>query len=432
MFFSIRFHFGLPIAMALAAWCASSNTRAGVSQSDLFVAGKGGYHTYRIPALVTTTKGTLLAFCEGRKNGRGDSGAIDLLLRRSADGGTTWSPQQVVWHDGPNTCGNPCAVVDQQTGTIWLLLTWNRGDDRESRIIAQTSKDTRRVFVTSSHDEGLTWRPPQEITAEVKPKDWTWYATGPGNGIQLSRGPHRGRLVVPCDHVTGEKGTGTFFGLHGGAAGQHANGRKMSQSPAHAAYAHVILSDDHGKTWRLGGSAPQSGSDESAVVELNDGRLMLNMRTYDRARLRKVCLSRDGGATWQGGYDDPALVDPPCQGSILRYTWTQKGTVPFLRHPAAKIGTVPAGPGGKSRILFANPAARKRQNMTVRLSYDEGKTWPVARSLYAGPAAYGCMTTLPDGGIAIAFETGAKGPRERITLARFSLAWLSGGRDALP
>ena len=95
---------------------------------------------------MTSNKGTLLAFCEGRKSGRGDSGNIDLLLRRSGDGGKTWSPQQVVWDDGPNTCGNPCPVVDRQSGVIWLLLTWNRGDDSESQIMARTSKDSRRAL----------------------------------------------------------------------------------------------------------------------------------------------------------------------------------------------------------------------------------------------------------------------------------------------
>ena len=186
--------------MILSAWIAGAihgpavlagQETQNLPQHDLFVAGEDGYHTYRIPALITSKKGTLLAFCEGRKSGRGDSGNIDLLLRRSTDGGKTWSPQQTVWDDGKNTCGNPCPVVDQQTGVIWLLLTWNRGDDDERQIIAQTSKDSRRVFATASEDDGRTWLPPREITQDVKRKDWTWYATGPGNGIQLARLPQR-------------------------------------------------------------------------------------------------------------------------------------------------------------------------------------------------------------------------------------------------
>jgi sialidase-1 len=126
--------------------------------TDVFVSGQDVYHTYRIPALVTTKKGTLLAFCEGRKSGRSDSGNIDLLVKRSADNGKTWSSRQVVWDDRENTCGNPCPVVDQQTGTIWLLMTWNRGDDRESAIKKNTSRDTRRVWVSKSNNDGRTSR----------------------------------------------------------------------------------------------------------------------------------------------------------------------------------------------------------------------------------------------------------------------------------
>ena len=149
------------------------------------IRGQGGYHTYRIPSLIVTTKGTVLAFCEGRKQSASDAGDIDLLLRRSRDGGKTWSAPQVVWDDGPNTCGNPCPVIDAKTGTIWLLLTHNLGSDSESKIVDGTSKGTRTVWVTRSDDDGATWARPVEITSTVKRPDWTWYATGPGVGISL-------------------------------------------------------------------------------------------------------------------------------------------------------------------------------------------------------------------------------------------------------
>ena len=148
-------------------------------QTLLFVAGEGGCHTYRIPALAVTTAGTLLAFCEGRKHARSDTGDIALLLKRSTDGGRTWSEQSVVWDDVGHTCGNPCPVVDRNpvgdraTGRIWLPMTWNRGDDHERQIVDGTSRDTRRVFLTHSDDDGRTWAPadpvgPIEITAAVK------------------------------------------------------------------------------------------------------------------------------------------------------------------------------------------------------------------------------------------------------------------------
>ena len=190
--------------------------------------------------LIESRPGRLLAICEGRKKDSSDAGDIDTVFKISDDGGATWGPLRVLWDDGENTCGNPCAVRDRQTGTIWLLHTWNRGDDREPAIIDQTSRDTRRVFVSSSRDEGLTWSTPREITADVKRDNWTWYATGPGTGIQLEHGPHAGRLVIPCDHI--EAGTKRY-------------------------YSHVIYSDDQGQTWKLGGTTPQDQVNECEVVE---------------------------------------------------------------------------------------------------------------------------------------------------------------------
>jgi sialidase-1 len=165
---------------------------------EVFKAGASGYHTYRIPVLLTTINGTVLAFCEGRKNDRSDTGDIDVLLRRSSDGGRTWSEAQLIWSDGENTCGNPAPVQDPTTGVIWLLATWNHDRDHERDIHAGTSRDTRRAFIMHSADDGQTWSAPREITASVKRPHWRWYATGPVNGIQLTRGPHAGRLEAPA------------------------------------------------------------------------------------------------------------------------------------------------------------------------------------------------------------------------------------------
>lgn len=346
----------------------------------VFTSGQGGYHTYRIPALAVTPKGTLLAFCEGRKQAWDDAGDIDLLLRRSTDGGRTWSAPQVVWDDGTNTCGNPCVVVDPTTGTLWLLSTWNRGDDRESQIIQQTSKDTRRVFVLSSRDEGRTWSRPREITPDVKKPEWTWYATGPGSGISIQRGPHKGRLVIPCDHI--EAGT-----RHYGS--------------------HVIHSDDHGQTWKLGGSTPGHQVNECEVVELEGGRLMLNMRNYDGSvKARQVVVSEDGGTTWKDQRIDPQLVEPRCQAAIERLRWPSKD----------KPGV----------LLFSNPAhPSKRVQLTVRASLDDGQTWPLSRVLFQGPSGYSDLAVLKDGRIGCLFEAGPRNLAEGIVFEAFALESLT-------
>lgn len=341
----------------------------------LFESGTEGYNTFRIPAILLSGKGTVLAFAEGRKNSSSDTGDIDLVMKRSEDGGRTWSAMKVLWDDGDNVCGNPAPVVDEQSGTIYLLCTWNLGSDHESQIIAQSSQDTRRIFVMQSTDDGRSWTEPEEITASVKQENWTWYATGPCHGIQIKKGKYRGRLVIPCDHI--EAGTKKYF-------------------------SHSIYSDDHGKTWLLGGTTPQDQVNECTVAELSGGQLMLNMRNYDRTQKnRKVSISKDGGLSWSDIYDDPALIEPICQASLLSYA--TKG--PRRKH-----------------LLFLNPAmADRRENMTLRISYDNGKSWAISRSLYAGPSAYSDLCRLPNGNLGCLYEAGAESPYEGIVYQEVSL-----------
>jgi sialidase-1 len=360
---------------------------AQLRQQDIFVCGESGYHTYRIPALVVATNGTLLAFCEGRKNSASDAGDIDILLKSSSNGGQTWSASQVLWDDGANTCGNPCPVVDETTGVVWLLLTHNPGDMNEQQI---TRKDSgaRTVWLSRSEDNGQTWAAPVNVTESVKDPAWGWYATGPGIGIQIRQGPHQGRLVIPCDHSSPER-TNTAGSLPSGAA------------------SHVIYSDDHGRTWNIGGSV-EPNLNECQVVELADGRgtLLLNVRNYARENHRSQSLSADGGITWSAPEYQAQLVEPRCQASILRYNW-----------PDA------SGPG---HILFSNPASTHRQNLTIRVSRDEAKTWAYSKTLHAGPSAYSCLAVLPDRTIGCLYECGNTNAYEKITFARFPISWVEG------
>ena len=318
------------VGLGVGAPRARQAAAPAVALVDVYRAGEGGYHTFRIPSLIAMRSGTLLAFAEGRRVGAGDAGDIDLVLKRSRDGGRTWSALQVIGDNGPNTFGNPCPVVDRATDTIWLLTTQNRGGDREADIVAGTSRGTRTVWVMKSTNQGEQWSAPVDITASVKRPEWTWYATGPGIGIQT----RAGRLVVPANHA--EAGTGVHR-------------------------SHVFYSDD-------------------------------------------------GGRTWSPAAPDQRLVEPPAQASLI---------------------TLPGGRGDRRRVIFANPASTKRERLTVRLSEDDGATWPGARMLHAGPAAYSSLAAMSDGGIGVLFELGDISPYERIAFARVTVPWLVAGRHQL-
>ena len=348
-------------------------------QITVFKSGSEGYHTFRIPSIIKAPNGDLLAICEGRKNSRSDRGDIDILMRRSSDEGRSWSDIQVIWDDGENTCGNPCAVVDEETKTIWLLLTHNIGSDMEKNINAGTSKGSRTVWVCSSKDNGKTWSTPQEITKDTKAANWRWYATGPGVGIQIKQGPHAGRLVIPCDHsFPVNEGNSTEYGSH------------------------VIYSDDHGNTWNLGGVI-QPKVNECQLVELFDdkGTLLIDMRSYEKLACRAQSLSRDGGISWSPKKNAKALIEPVCQASILRWERGVKDN--------------------KGYLIFSNPAnKKKRRNMTVRISDDNGISWSRSLRLTSNPSAYSCLVALDENNAACFYETGEKLAYERLVFARFS------------
>jgi sialidase-1 len=336
----------------------------GNSDGIIFKERTEGYFCYRIPAIIKTRSGALLAFAEGRKYNCSDEEDIDLVVKRSTDSGKTWSALVKVWDDANNTCGNPAPVVDQATGNIHLLMTWNLGEDDIGEINEGTSKNTRRVFVTKSTDDGVTWAAPKEITTSVKLPSWGWYATGPCHGLQVSGGTFAGRMIIPCDNI----------GIGAGRQG----------------FSHVIYSDDGGTTWKLGGITPQDKVNECSVAELSDGRVMLNMR-QSGSTFRRVSVSGDGGATWGNLYTDANLIEPVCQGSLV----------------SGKIGAT-------HTLFFSNPASVERKNMTIKRSTDDGATWPKSHVVHAGPSAYSDIVLMSEQEIGILYEGGVAKPYEGI------------------
>lgn len=337
----------------------------------IFESGLEAYKSFRIPAIVTTNSGRILAFAEGRVKGKSDTGDIDLVMKSSDDGGKNWSALKVIWDDNENVCGNPAPVVDRTTGDIYLLLTWNLGEDHERDIIAGKSKNTRRVFVTSSSSNGDNWTTPKEITSSTKRDNWTWYATGPCHGIQLKQGEYKGRLVIPCDHI--EAKTGKYF-------------------------SHIIYSDNHGKTWQLGGTTPQNQVNECTVAELPNGKLLLNMRNYDRTqKSRKISWSENGGQTWSNIQSDTALIEPICQASLL-----------FSEE--------------NETLYFLNPAnTDNRTNMTLKSSTNWGKSWKLEKVLYPGASAYSDLTLINKNTLGCLYEGGKQSPYEGIVFTTITI-----------
>jgi len=349
----------------------SADAAGDFAESGLFVSGEGGYNTYRIPALLVAPDGSVLAFCEGRVDSPDDWGDIDVVMKKSTDGGKTFGETRLVADYGNDTIGNPCPVVDEGTGTILLYLTSNLAGDNIFETLEGTGEGTREAWVTRSTDNGETWTELENITSRVKKAEWTWYATGPGHGIQLISG----RLVIPCDH--GETVDST----------QHL-------------YAHVICSDDGGETWQISNSL-EAGTEECEAAELDDGSLLLTVRNYHDTGKASFSRSYDQGLTWtRVEFNDDLYETQPdgCQSSLISYD---------------------------DSLIFSGPASLKREKMTVSVSSDNGETWPVQKLLYEGPSAYSNLCRLPDGDIACLYENGRYNPYDKITLARFPLQWLN-------
>ena len=363
-----------------------------LEKTDLFAKGDNGIALYRIPGIVVTKKGTALAYCEARSDAGSDWGEIQVHLRRSSDGGKTWAPARQIAHFGERipgnptkatggeneqTVNNPVAIVDRDTGAIHFLYCVNYA----------------RCFYMKSVDDGLTFSKPVEITQAFESFrttcDWKVLATGPGHGLQL----RKGRLVVPIWLAYGKPG---------------------AHSPSMSG---TIYSDDQGRTWQAGEIALPNTADwknpnETAAVELSDGRVMLNARTGSAANRRLVTVSPNGATGWSTPTFDPALPDPRCMGSLIR---------------------IPSE-NAKGRLLFCNPHSLKRnpdgtevhdangprKNLAIKTSDDDGQTWSAPRTLDAEVSAYSDLAALPDG-TTLCFYEG----KNKLIVARFNREWLA-------
>lgn len=355
-----------------------------------YTAGRSGYASYRVPAVVRTTAGTVLAFAEGRRDGVDDTGNIDVVLRRSTDGGCTWGPQRVVAAGDGDTRGNPAPVVDPETGRIVLVTSYNSGAVTEAQIMRgeATPERSRRVFVQTSDDDGRGFSAPRDITDQVKRDGWRWYATGPGHAVALTAGPHAGRLVIPANH----------------SAAPPAGSPDTGEEPRYYG-AHALHSDDGGTTWQLGFVDDSydgvDNSNESTAAELPDGRLYFSARDQKGGSEgnRLDTYSGDGGDTLDRPYTvQPTLNDVPVvQGSVLQ---------------------VPDGP-----LLYSGPSAPAgRRSMAVWRSDDAGAVFTRATTLSELPAAYSDLVPLGDGRVGLLYETGERKPYERIEFRRLPLA----------
>jgi sialidase-1 len=358
---------------------------------DVFPANTNGIARYRIPGIVVTPKGTVLAYSEARRNSSSDWGEIEIHLRRSTDGGKTWEAGKHIAHHGARlegnphkkkdggekeqTVNNPVAIVDRDTGAIEFLYCINYA----------------RCYAMLSTDDGLTWSTPVDVTATFEPfrkhYDWKVIATGPGHGIQLKSG----RLVVPIWLAYGKEGD------HGPSA------------------AATIYSDDHGKTWLAGDLAvPNEGEfgnpNETMLAELSDGGVMLITRSVSKPNRKIITTSPNGATGWSKPAFHEQLWEPICMASITAHP-AKLGTLIYSNPHTLKLDK-----DGKE-----TPAGRgKRENLSIKLSRDDGKTWPVSKTLDAGPSAYSDLAVLPDGTVLCLYEGKAD-----IFCARFNLEWIT-------
>jgi sialidase-1 len=373
----------------------------GFTQQVLFKASQEeGYACFRIPALVRTVKGTLLAFAEGRVHDCGDAGDIDVVVKRSTDGGRTWGPLRVASRGAGDTHGNPAPVVDRRSGRILLAQTFNEGRSDGKNC---DSPCDRSPYLQYSDDDGESWSQPRDLSAQLRSGDWnSWYATGPGHGIQLRRGAHAGRLVIGVNGETWRDGRNT------------------------ANHAALAISDDGGRTWRRGAteSRPYSPDgvfrqkpQELTLHERRDGRVLVSARETEGTDLghRTAAVAGGGGEFFTSSFHAlPGLYTPQVQGAVLPFGGEDEG----------------------DRLLLAAPAdPDRRRTMTVRSSYDEGRTWEGVdrgRTVTADWSGYSDMVRASSASAGLLYEGGAADARDEIRFARFTEDWLGDRRGPDP
>ena len=359
------------VGLLWAAGEARGNPAPLLHQQVLFQSGDRGYPMYRIPSLTVTNRGTILALCEASKSIGPAWADEDLALRRSFDGGRSWTPIRFIADEGALTLTNPCPVVDCTTGTIWLPFC--RG--------SRPGRGAAEIVLIKSTDDGQTWSEPVNISKTAMDPGWPYVGAGPGHGIQLKSG----RLLIPC-------------------------WADSTQQCGEIQTSFCFYSDDHGTSWKLGQPLTRNASDECDVVQLADGSVYLNARSRQEKKQRAYAFSKDGGHSWSEVKYDSNQPEPSCDGALIRLSDT--------------------GRFQKNRVLVSCPAnPNARDHLTIRLSYDECRTWPVAKVLCESSSAYSDLAVTRDGTILCLYET--TNNRGNITLARFDIEWLTDGKDSL-
>lgn len=355
------------LVLAVARCCLAAQPL--FETTDLFVQGEAGVHTYRIPALLETKRGTLIAIADARQDSDRDLPArIALVMRRSFDNGHTWTPPRKLVDPPEGGVGDASLLLEHGTGRVWCFFSYGPPGIgfRTGHAGARTGPTTFQIHAMHSDDDGQTWSAPEDLTPQIKDPAWEAAFVTSGTHMETTQGRFLLPLVVRY-------------------AGDVVSARNA-------------YSDDRGKTWHVG-QPSGAGTDESHAVELKDGTILQNFR--DR-QTRLVGRSKDGGITIENLHPDPVLIEPGCNAGLARDT-----------HSAKDV------------LIFTNPASHVRERLTVRLSFDNGQTWPQSRILWAGKAAYSSTIALHDGTVGVLYERGVERSTEKITFARFNLEWVT-------